>query len=99
MIKPTPGFSLVENLLPGLDFCLRYIVYIMYFNFTEHVHLVISFLVQLASVENLWQNGYCTSSYEGSWVLKNWRYSMSVTKFFSITLILIGLLPMIFSLF
>lgn len=44
-------------------------------------HLFVTLLVKLASVENLWQNGYCTSSYNGSWVLKNWHYSMSVEDF------------------
>lgn len=44
-------------------------------------HLFVTLLVKLASVENLWQNGYCTSSYNGSWVLKKWRYSMSVEDF------------------
>lgn len=97
-------FFFVENLVMrgtrGLLNCLvRAIVYIMHFNFTETCSFGNFILAQLASVENLWQNGYCTSSYNGSWVLKKWRYSMSVTKFFSITPILIGLSPMIFSLF
>lgn len=46
---------------------------------------LISFLLQLESVENLWQKGFCASLYEGSWILKSWKcsYSMSVIKFIS----------------
>ncbi|KAL5075118.1 hypothetical protein RYX36_014102 [Vicia faba] len=43
--------------------------------------LFVTLLVKLASVKNLWQNGYCMSSYKGSWVLKSWRYSMSIEDF------------------
>ncbi|XP_058756572.1 protein HESO1-like [Vicia villosa] len=43
--------------------------------------LFVTLLVKLASVENLWQDGFCTSSYKGSWVLKSWRYSMSIEDF------------------
>ncbi|KAI5404896.1 protein HESO1 [Lathyrus oleraceus] len=43
--------------------------------------LFVTLLVKLASVENLWQNGYCSSSYKGSWVLKSWKYSMSIEDF------------------
>ncbi|CAK8567990.1 unnamed protein product [Lathyrus sativus] len=43
--------------------------------------LFVTLLVKLASVENLWQNGYCTSPNKGSWVLKSWKYSMSIEDF------------------
>ncbi|KAH1245917.1 Protein HESO1 [Glycine max] len=47
------------------------------------VPLLFSILKELASVENLWQKGFCASLYEGSWILKSWKcsYSMSVEDF------------------
>lgn len=45
--------------------------------------LFITLLVKLASVETLWQKGFCASLYEGSWILKSWErpYSISVEDF------------------
>ncbi|KAG5046027.1 hypothetical protein JHK86_015433 [Glycine max] len=61
-----------------------------YFNYGKQnkeslAMLFITLLVKLASVENLWQKGFCASLYEGSWILKSWKcsYSMSVIKFIS----------------
>eukprot|EP00256_Glycine_max_P070091 XP_025984686.1 protein HESO1-like isoform X3 [Glycine max] len=59
-----------------------------YFNYGKQnkeslAMLFITLLVKLASVENLWQKGFCASLYEGSWILKSWKcsYSMSVEDF------------------
>lgn len=35
--------------------------------------LFASLLVKLESVETLWSSGLCVSTYEGSWIYKNWR--------------------------
>nr|KYP61890.1 Terminal uridylyltransferase 7 [Cajanus cajan] len=45
--------------------------------------LFITLLVKLASVEKLWEKGFCASLYEGSWILKSWKrsYPISVEDF------------------
>ncbi|KAK7410924.1 hypothetical protein VNO78_02153 [Psophocarpus tetragonolobus] len=59
-----------------------------YFNFGKWnkeslAMLFITLLGKLASVEPLWQEGLCASLYEGSWILKSWErsYSISVEDF------------------
>ncbi|KHN09658.1 Putative E3 ubiquitin-protein ligase HERC4 [Glycine soja] len=55
-----------------------------YFNYGKQnkeslAMLFITLLVKLASVENLWQKGFCASLYEGSWILKSWKCSYSMS--------------------
>ncbi|TKY73774.1 Poly(A) RNA polymerase GLD2 [Spatholobus suberectus] len=59
-----------------------------YFNYGKQnkeslAKLFITLFVKLASVEKLWQKGLCASLYEGSWILKSWKrsYSISVEDF------------------
>ncbi|XP_021738235.1 uncharacterized protein LOC110704732 [Chenopodium quinoa] len=35
--------------------------------------LFVSLLVKIESVESLWSKGICVSTYEGSWIYKNWK--------------------------
>ncbi|XP_020528507.1 uncharacterized protein LOC18443303 isoform X3 [Amborella trichopoda] len=46
--------------------------------------LFVSLLIQLLSVETLWEKGLCASTYEGTWISKTWdseSYNMSVEDF------------------
>lgn len=71
---------------------VKYILYHKMFQLCGSSHLVTSFLLQLASVEKLWQEGLCASLYKGSWISKSWDprpYSLSVIEF-SLSLSLCG---------
>ncbi|XP_061354677.1 protein HESO1-like isoform X2 [Gastrolobium bilobum] len=59
-----------------------------YFNYGKEnkeslAKLFITFFLKLASVEKLWQKGFCASLYEGSWIIKSWDrfYSISIEDF------------------
>lgn len=45
-----------------------------YWSHSAHLRIKCSWpcLVQLASVEGLWEQGLCASNFEGSWISKTW---------------------------
>ncbi|XP_073103064.1 protein HESO1 isoform X2 [Elaeis guineensis] len=66
ILKDGTDISRIQNITNGLkQFGRR--------NRESIAELFVALLGKLSSVENLWQDGLCASTYEGSWVSKTWE--------------------------